>query len=87
MAEDSDSKLIWFVAGVSIGAAVGLLYAPAAGAETRRKISKKTLAGRESLLESSKELMERGRELYEKGRQLADDAAEMFDEGRRLVGG
>jgi gas vesicle protein len=87
MADNKSDVIIWFIAGVSVGAAVGLLCAPASGAETRRKIAKKTLESRESILESSKELMERGRELYEKGRQLADDAAEMFDEGRRLVGG
>jgi gas vesicle protein len=78
---------MWFVAGAALGAAMALLYAPPSGAETRRRISRKTQEGRESLLESGKELIERGRELYEKGREIADEAAELFERGRKLVEG
>jgi len=84
---DNTSKLVWFLAGAALGAAIATLYAPAAGAETRRKIAAKTAEGRETLLESGKELIERGRELYEMGRQIADEAAELFERGRKLVHG
>jgi len=36
--EDNTSKLVWFLAGAAIGSAIALLYAPASGDETRRKI-------------------------------------------------
>jgi gas vesicle protein len=39
---DSGDKVIWFVAGIAIGATIALLYAPASGEVTRRKIAKKT---------------------------------------------
>ncbi len=84
---DDGSKIIWFVAGVSIGAAIALLYAPASGEETRRRLADSTGEGREALAASGKEFMEKGRELYDKGRRLVDDAAEMFDQGRKIVGG
>jgi gas vesicle protein len=84
---DDGSKVVWFVAGVSIGAAIALLYAPASGAETRKKLLEKTGDSRETLAESGREFMERGRELYEKGRRLVDDAADMFDQGRKIIGG
>ena len=87
MMRDDGSKVVWFVAGVSIGAAIALLYAPASGAETRKKLIEKTGDGREALAESGREFMDKGRELYEKGRRLVDDAAEMFDQGRKIVGG
>lgn len=87
MSEANKSRFMWFVAGAALGAAIALLYAPASGAETRRRISLKTQEGRESLLESGKELFERGRELYEKGREIADEAAELFERGRKLVEG
>ncbi len=87
MSANNSQGFVWFLAGVAIGAAVALLYAPRPGAETRHTISKKTGEGREALTESGKELLERGRELYDKGRKIADEAAEMFDQGRKLVEG
>ena len=88
MAEKEDSgKLGWFMAGAVLGGAVALLYAPKAGKETRRFITKKTGEGREALSETGKEVYEKGREIYDKGKQIADDAADLFERGRRLVRG
>ncbi len=84
---DDGAKAVWFLAGVSIGAAIALLYAPASGEETRKKLIDKTGGGREALAESGRDFMEKGRELYDKGRQLVDDAADMFDQGRKIIGG
>ncbi len=78
-------KVIWFVAGIAIGATIALLYAPASGEVTRRKIAKKTAKGREAIADSGKEMLERGKDMYEKGRKLADDAADMFERGRKIV--
>ena len=87
MAEDVGGKVVWFVAGAAIGAAVALLYAPASGEETRKKIADTTGAGRDALAQSGKEMIDRGRELYERGRKIADEAADMFDRGKKLVEG
>lgn len=84
---DDGAKVVWFLAGVSIGAAIALLYAPASGKETRKKLIDKTGDGGEALAETGREFMEKGRELYDKGRRLVDDAADMFDQGRKIVGG
>jgi gas vesicle protein len=85
--EDYGNKAVWFVAGIAIGATIALLYAPASGEVTRRKIARKTQEGRDALSESGKDMLDRGREMYERGRKLADDAAEMFDRGRKIVEG
>lgn len=79
------SKVVWFMAGVAIGASVALLFAPASGQETRRAIGRKAEAGREALTETGRDLLDKGRDLYDKGRKIADEAAEMFDRGRKLV--
>ena len=71
---DENANLLWFLAGASLGAAIGILMAPASGAETRRRLSEG--AGRE--------LIDKSRELYDAGRRLADEAADMYDDGRRL---
>jgi gas vesicle protein len=85
--EDNGGKLLWFVAGAAIGAAIAVLYAPAPGEETRRKIAEKTDQGRQALADQGRDLYERGRDMYDKGRKLADEAAEMFERGRKLVEG
>ena len=87
MARENGEKMVWFLVGAAIGAAVALLYAPQSGERTRRLIGRKAREGREALAESGRELMDRGRELYEKGRRVADDAAELFERGRRAVQG
>lgn len=87
MPEDNSNKVVWFLTGAAIGAAVALLYAPQSGEETRRQLRQKADEGREQLTESGRELVDRGRDLYEKGRTMADEAADMFDRGRRMVQG
>ena len=71
---EEQSNFLYFLAGASVGAALGLLFAPASGRETRRRLSEGT----------GRELIERSRELYDAGMQFADEAADMYDEGRRL---
>jgi gas vesicle protein len=87
MAQENGDKVVWFLAGAAIGAAIALLYAPASGEETRAKLLEKASEGREALGERGQELMERGRELYSKGKSMADEAADMFERGRKLVEG
>ena len=85
--EDSGLSVGWFIVGVAVGAAIGMLFAPQSGRETRDFITRKTGEGKEAMAATGKDLMERGREMYDRGRQLADDAAELFERGRRLVRG
>ncbi len=86
MADDSTGgKVVWFMAGIAIGATVALLYAPASGEQTRRKIVRRTQQGRDAVTESGRDMLERGKEMYERGRKLADEAAEMFERGRKIV--
>jgi len=85
--QDYGSKVVWFVAGVAIGSTIALLYAPASGRETRRKIANRAEEGREALADSGREMFDRGREMYERGRKLAEDAADMFERGRKIVEG
>jgi hypothetical protein len=74
-----------FLAGLAFGAALGLLLAPSAGQDTRRRLTAGARRAQDRLGESRREYVERGRELYERGREMAEEAAAMFDEGRRLM--
>jgi gas vesicle protein len=59
------SVLLAFAVGALAGAAVALLYAPASGEETRRKMAQKAREGRDHLAAA----VERGREVYEQVRK------------------
>jgi gas vesicle protein len=85
--EDYSSRALWFVAGAAVGATLALLFAPASGDVTRRRIRRAAEDGKDRISEAGRDLMERGRDLYEKGKQVADDAASLFERGRKLVEG
>ena len=75
--------LVAFMLGAAVGAAVALLYAPATGEETRRKLVEKAKEGRERAeaaaregrdflnrqRETIKEVVDRGRDAFEQARK------------------
>ena len=85
MRQENIPNLIWFLAGVGLGAAAGMMLAPQSGAETRRMLSRRAGEASGYVTAHGHDYLDYGRELYDKGRQLADEAAEMFEEGRRLM--
>ncbi len=73
--------LVAFALGAVAGAAVALLYAPASGEETRKKLAEKAREGRdraESLAKQGREFIDRQRETVtaavERGREAFDQA-------------
>ena len=80
MNRDNNEGIVWFLAGAAVGAALGILFAPQSGEQTRRLLSAKANEGRDRVAEQ-------GRELYEKGREFAEEAAELFERGKKLVQG
>ena len=94
MARDFDEDLraiTWFLAGMGIGAAVALLYAPQSGKETRRMIGRGADRSKDYLEDQATRLRERGKDLYDKGRDVArevgEEATELIDRGRKIVRG
>jgi gas vesicle protein len=72
MSDDRNSNIGWFLAGLGLGAVVGILYAPKSGRETR-----------ESLLQSADE----GREyVVSRGREARERVSEFVDRGKDVVG-
>ncbi len=79
---DENNNITFFLAGMGVGALIGLLFAPKSGAETRQLIGAK-----------SRELADSAGEYYSKGRETATEyvgkgkeaAAEYYDKGREAV--
>ncbi len=73
MSERDGNSFLWFLAGLGVGAIVGVLYAPLSGSETRRVI-------REKAEESSDFMRNRAREAREQARQWADRGRDVLRE-------
>lgn len=72
MADESKANgLAWFLAGLGVGALVGILYAPKSGKETRDDIVTGAREGSEYL--------------RVRGRQAADSVGQIVDKGREQV--
>jgi gas vesicle protein len=58
-------------AGVGIGAAVGLLYAPQSGRQTRKLISRAAEDGADFVATRSREIRRQAEDAFERGKDLA----------------
>ena len=88
MGMNSSDKLLWFIAGASLGATLAILFAPQSGKETREYLGEQARRGREALDDMRYDAYQTGRELLEKGRALADEAADEFAaRGRQMFEG
>jgi gas vesicle protein len=87
MSERDGSGFLWFLAGLGIGAAVGILYAPKSGDEVRQQLR----AVAEDLPDKAKERARQAREQAgswaEKGRdylnQQKDQIRSAYEAGRQ----
>lgn len=78
MSEQS-SGFSWFLAGLGIGALVGVLYAPKAGRETREELMSSARDGSEYLRTRSREAAAQFNDYAERGRTRMND---YVDRGR-----
>lgn len=78
---NNSNKMLWFVAGASIGATLAILFAPQSGEETRHFLGEQARKGRDKLADASRGAYSKSRELFDRGRDLADEAADMMEEG------
>jgi gas vesicle protein len=67
------SGIIYFVAGIGVGAVVALLFAPQSGEETREMINQKVELGKDYVAERRKAIRRRAEDLIVEGRRRAED--------------
>ncbi len=76
----------WFLAGLGIGALVGVLYAPKSGKETRDDLTAAALDARERANQLYNQGVEQAGQYVEQGKQVAqqyaDKGKEYYDKGR-----
>lgn len=75
---NNSSSTLAFLLGLTVGAVLGILFAPAEGKETRKKIAKYL----EELEEKSEGILEKGKEFVEdeagKVKKFVDETKEKF---------
>ena len=82
MAENDGSGFLWFLAGLGIGAAVGILYAPNPGEQTRQKIRDAAEQGRDAVTDRARQAREQAGTWVDRGR---DYIAQQKDQFRAAV--
>jgi gas vesicle protein len=86
MAENTGSKVSYFLVGLGIGALIGILFAPKSGEETREFLAQRAEEGKEYAQKKARELRERAEDLVDRGKQVAirqkDSLSAAVDAGR-----
>jgi len=87
VSDDNGGGTLWFLAGLGIGAAVGLLYASKSGAETRQKIREAAEQGRDVVKDGAQKAREQAGTWVDKGRDYLnsqkDQITSAVDAGRQ----
>ena len=78
MSDRDGSSLIWFLAGLGLGAAAGILFAPRSGYETREQLRARAEEGREYVKNRAREAREQAAQWADKGRDVVSQQKEQF---------
>ena len=80
--ENQSSGFSWFLAGLGLGALIGVLYAPKAGRETRETLISGAREGTEYLRQRGREVSDQVGDLVDRGRT---QASEVVGRGKEYV--
>ena len=70
--------ILWFLAGIGIGAAVGILFAPQSGEETREILMSKAEEGRDYVRKRGREAREQAGQWAQKGKEAINSQKEQI---------
>ena len=87
MSDSNSNSFLWFLAGLGVGAVVGVLYAPRSGNETREALRSRAEDGRDYVRTRANDARSQASEWVEKGRgaltQQKDQFRAAYDAGRQ----
>ena len=83
------TKVSYFVAGLGIGAAVALLFAPQSGEETRKQIVEKAKDGSDFVASKGREIRKHAEDIVDQGKDLVSKQkarlADVLESGKQTV--
>jgi gas vesicle protein len=78
MSDRDGNSLGWFLAGLGLGAVVGVLYAPRSGSETREVLRARAEEGREFVRNQARVAREQAGDWVDRGRDVVSAQKEQF---------
>src|SRR5580700_8605941 len=78
MSDRDSNSFGWFLAGVGLGALVGVLYAPRSGSETRDQIRARAEEGRDYVRTRAREARGQASEWVDRGRDVVNQQKDQF---------
>jgi gas vesicle protein len=78
MSDNDSNSFVWFLAGLGVGALVGVLYAPRSGNETREVLRARAEEGRDYVRNRAREAREQASEWVDRGRDVVSQQKEQF---------
>jgi gas vesicle protein len=78
MSDRDGNSFVWFLAGLGLGALVGVLYAPRSGSETREALRARAEEGREYVRNRAREARDQASEWADRGREVINQQKEQF---------
>jgi gas vesicle protein len=83
------TKVTYFVAGMGIGAAIALLFAPQSGEETRKQIVDKAQEGKDYVASKGREIRKQAEDLVDQGKELVNKQksrlADVLESGKQAA--
>jgi gas vesicle protein len=78
MADRDGNSFVWFLAGLGLGALVGVLYAPRSGSETREVLRARAEEGRDYVRNRAREARDQASQWADRGREAVTQQKEQF---------
>jgi len=78
MSDGNSNSFLWFLAGLGVGAMVGVLYAPRSGNETREALRSRAEEGRDYVRERARQARSQANEWVDRGRDVLNQQKDQF---------
>ncbi len=78
MSDRDSSSFGWFLAGLGVGALVGVLYAPRSGSETRDALRARAEEGRDYMRTRARDAREQASDWVDRGREVVSQQKDQF---------
>src|SRR5271165_5897197 len=78
MSDRDSNSFVWFLAGLGVGALIGVLYAPRSGSETRDVLRTRAEEGRDFVRNRAREARDQASQWVDRGRDVVGQQKEQF---------
>lgn len=78
MSDRNGNSFLWFLAGLGVGALVGVLYAPRSGEETREVLRSKAQEGQDRVRQQARRAREQAGDWIDRGRDVLNQQKDQF---------